>query len=55
MTDGDENKVKNDEEIRGTEMQAAVERSSIRAARYAEVQAVVLAHQLRQQFTLSDL
>ena len=32
-----------------------MERSSIRAARYAEVQAVVLAHQLRQQFSLSDL
>ena len=55
MTDGDENKVKDDEDIRGTEMQAAVERSSIRAARYTEVQAVVLAHQLRQQFSLSDL
>ena len=48
MPNGDENEVKNDEDIRGTEMQAAVERSSIRAARYAEVQAVVLAHQLRQ-------
>ena len=47
VTDGDENKVKNDEEIKGTEMQAAVERSSIRAERYAEVQAVVLVHQLR--------
>jgi len=55
VTDGDENEVKNDEDIRSTEMQAAVERSSIRAARYAEVQAVVLAHQLRQQFSLSDL
>ena len=54
VTDGDESEVKNDEDIRSTEMQAAVERSSIRAARYAEVQAVVLAHQLRQQFTLSD-
>ena len=55
VADGDANEVKNDEDIRGTEMQAAVERSSIRAARYAEVQAVVLAHQLRQQLTLSDL
>ena len=55
MPNGDENEVKNDEDIRGTGMQAAVERSSIRAARYAEVQAVVLAHQLRQQFSLSDL
>ena len=55
VADGDENEVKNDEDIRGTEIQAAVERSSIRAARYAEVQAVVLAHQLRQQFSLSDL
>ena len=55
MTEGDENEVKSDEDIRGTEMQAAVERSSIRAARYAEVQAVVLAHQMREQFSLSDL
>ena len=55
MPNGDENEVKNDEDIRGTGMQAAVERSSIRAARYAEVQAVVLAHQMNQQFSLADL
>jgi len=33
VTDRDKNKVKNDEDIMGTEMQATVERSFIRAAR----------------------
>ena len=53
VPEGIEIEVNNEEEIRGAGMQA-VERSFVRAARYAEVQAVVLAYQLRQQLSVSD-
>ena len=46
VPEGIDIEVNNDEGIRGAGMQA-VERSSIQATRYVEVQAVVLAYQIR--------